>query len=134
MRRLFLKKKKLGEFLFLSAQELLYSIEKFICCEFLKLFMALRITLYTRIRVATLQRAVNFIANAVIISILTTRRSRQASSNDVTVVQGKPYRHDSTAEAITAVVGGRLITHTNGTFPQSLTNCQLQAEYGNTLN
>jgi hypothetical protein len=67
--------------------------------------MVLRIILYTRIHNATFQRAVNFIVNAVIISILTNRRSGQAPNNDVTVVQSNPYRHESTADASTAEVG-----------------------------
>jgi len=74
-----------------------------------------------------------FIVNAVIISILTPGRSRHNPSDDGTAVHSNTERHDSTADVSTAKVRWHLITHTNGTFSQSLTNCQLQAVCGNTF-
>ena len=67
-------------------------------------------------------------------SIPTPERSIKAPSDDGTVVQSNTERHDNIADANTAEVGWHLITHTNGTFPQSLTNYQLKAECGNTFN
>jgi hypothetical protein len=57
-----------------------------------------------------------------------------APNKDVTVVQSNTYRHDSTADLNTAEVAWHLMTHTNDTFPQSLTNSHLQAQHGNNLN
>jgi len=75
-----------------------------------------------------------FIVNAVIISILTPGRSRHKPSDDGTAVHSNTERHESTADVSTAKLRWHLITHTNGTFPQSLINCQLQAVFGNTFN
>jgi hypothetical protein len=87
--------------------------------------------MYTRLHGATVQLTVIFIVNA---SILTPGGSRHTPRDDGTLVQSDIERHGSTANANSAKVGWHLITHTNGTFPQSLTNCQLHVEYGNTFN
>ena len=75
-----------------------------------------------------------FTANAMKISILTPGRSRKTPSNYGAAVHNNTEGQDSTADVSTAKVGWHLNTHTNGTFPQSLTNCQLHVEYGNTFN
>jgi hypothetical protein len=72
-----------------------------------------------------------FIVNAVIISIPTPGRSRKTPSDNGTAVTSGIEQHDSTANVSNTKV--RLNTHTNGTYCQSLTNCQLHAEYENTL-
>jgi len=74
-----------------------------------------------------------FIVNAVIISILTPGRSRKTPNDKGTAVHSNTEGHCSTADANTDEVRWHLITHTNGTFSQSLYNWQLQAEYKNRL-
>ena len=63
-----------------------------------------------------------------------THTHTHAPSGDGTAVHSGTEGHDSTADVSTAKVQWHLITHTNGTFPQSLINCQLQAVFGNTFN
>jgi len=70
-----------------------------------------------------------FTVNSMKISILTPGRSRKTPSNYGTAVHSNTERHNSTADVSTAKVWWHLITHTNGSFPQSLTNCQLHVEY-----
>jgi len=72
-----------------------------------------------------------FTVNATKISVPTPGRCRKTPSDYGIVVRSN--KHDITADANTAELGCHLFTHTNCTFSQSLTNCQLQTEYGNTF-
>jgi hypothetical protein len=67
-------------------------------------------------------------------SFPTHGRIRKKTNNDGSAVHNNTEGHNSTVDVRIAEVRWHLITHTNGTFPQSLTKCQLQVEYENVLN
>ena len=90
--------------------------------------------MYIKPHGVTFQMSAIFTVNTMKISVPTPGRSRKKPSDYGIVVHSNSEKHDITADANTAEVGCHLITHANCTFPQSLTNYQLQTEYGNTFN